>query len=276
MAEFLDEPREDEELQLKDDEELQTFDDPQKETIIEENQAEEPDAEAGVEDEEDTLPEKYKGKSAKDIIQMHQEAEKLLGRQSSEVGDLRRLVDNFILNQTQAAKPTEEKKEDIDFFEDPEKAMNAAIEKHPKIKAAEQLQLSLRQKQAVNTLESKHPDFQDILQEGDFGEWVKGSKVRTELFKRAHQGYDYDAADELFSNWKERKRIIQQTKEVEGNETKRQRKAAATGSSKGSGEGRSRKIYRRADIIDLMRHDPNRYAELADEITLAYAEKRVK
>ena len=31
-----------------------------------------------------------------------------------------------------------------------------------------------------------------------------------------------------------------------------------------------------SDIINLMRNDPNRYLELSDEITKAYAEKRVR
>ena len=33
---------------------------------------------------EPEIPDKYKGKSAEELVQMHQEAEKLLGRQSSE------------------------------------------------------------------------------------------------------------------------------------------------------------------------------------------------
>ena len=37
---------------------------------------------------EEELPEKYKGKSAKEIAEMHQQAEKLIGKQGSEVGEL--------------------------------------------------------------------------------------------------------------------------------------------------------------------------------------------
>ena len=45
----------------------------------------------------DELPEKYQGKSQAEIVRMHQEAEKLIGKQSGEVGELRRVVDDFIL-----------------------------------------------------------------------------------------------------------------------------------------------------------------------------------
>ena len=266
MAEFLDEPREDEELQLNEDEELGSFDEPEEATV------EEP-----VEDtpEEDDLPDKYRGKSPAEIVRMHQEAEKLLGRQSSEVGELRKLVDNFILSQTQAATPKEEEDE-IDFFEDPKKAVEAAIAKHPKIREAEQLQQSMKAQTAQAQLKAAHPDYADILQNPDFSAWIQGSKVRTELYNRADAKYDFDAADELLNTWKSMNKAVQQTKEVEEKELKRQRKAASTGSGKGGGEGRSRKVYRRADIINLMQNDPARYLELADEITAAYSEGRVK
>jgi len=268
MAEFLDD--QDENLQLEEGEELSSFDEPTEE--VQEPEEETPVAE---EDEEDDIPDKYKGKSAKDIVRMHQEAEKLLGRQSSEVGELRKLVDNFILSQTQTAKPTEEE-DDIDFFDDPKKAVEAAIAKHPKIQEAERLAHSMRQQEAMTRLKSEHPDYAQVIQSPDFSEWVSASKVRMELYNRADAQYDFDAANELLSTWKERNRIVNQTKEVEEKEIKRQRKAAATGSGKGSGEGRSRKVYRRADIINLMQNDPSRYLELADEITLAYSEGRVK
>ena len=45
---------------------------------------------------EDTIPEKYQGKSTAEIVRMHQEAEKLLGKQSGEVGELRSVVDSYI------------------------------------------------------------------------------------------------------------------------------------------------------------------------------------
>ena len=266
MAEILNEVQDDE---LNADEEYTSFDEPEQGQPEEEQPVEQ-------EDEEDDTPEKYRGKSPKEIIRMHQEAEKLLGRQSSEVGELRKLVDNFILSQSSNTAQPKEEEDDVDFFEDPKRAMEQAIAKHPKIREAEELSMSMKQQQVLAQIQTNHPDFQDILADEAFGEWIAKSKVRTELYNRADKNFDYDAADELLSTWKERNRVVQQTKEVEEKELQRQRKAASTGGGAGSGEGRSRKIYRRADIMNLMQNDPARYLELADEITLAYAEKRVK
>jgi hypothetical protein len=42
------------------------------------------------------LPEKYRDKSLDDIVRMHQEAEKLIGKQAQEVGEVRKLADELI------------------------------------------------------------------------------------------------------------------------------------------------------------------------------------
>ena len=227
---------------------------------------------------ESTLPEKYQGKSLEEVVQMHQEAEKLLGRQSSEVGELRKVVDDYIATQTQPPAPQQhvEPEDDIDYFTDPQAAVNRAIENHPKIREAEQYSTQYKKQASLAMLQSKHPDMQEILGDPKFAEWIKASKIRTQLFVAADQQYDADSADELFSLWKERKTVAQQTAEVEKQARKQTLKAANTGNARGSAEGSRKKVYRRADIIKLMKDDPDRYQALSDEIMTAYAEGRVK
>jgi hypothetical protein len=228
---------------------------------------------------ESTLPEKYQGKSLEDVVQMHQEAEKLLGRQSSEVGELRKVVDDYISTQTQPPAPQQqyvEPEDDIDYFTDPQAAVNRAIENHPKIREAQQYTEQYKKQSSLATLQAKHPDMQNILSDPKFAEWIKASKIRTQLFVAADQQYDADSADELFSLWKERKTVAQQTAQVEKQARKQTLKAANTGNARGSAEGSRKKVYRRADIIKLMKNDPDRYQALSDEIMAAYAEGRVK
>ena len=228
--------------------------------------------------EQSTVPEKYQGKSLEEVVQMHQEAEKLLGRQSGEVGELRKVVDDYISSQTptQAPQQTVEPEEDIDYFTDPQGAVNRAIENHPKIREAEQYTEQYKKQSSLATLQAKHPDMQEILGDSKFAEWIKASKIRTQLFVAADQQYDADSADELFTLWKERKVVAQQTANVEKQARKQTLKAASTGNARGSSQGTRKKVYRRADIIKLMRTDPDRYTALADEIMAAYAEGRVK
>jgi len=229
--------------------------------------------------EEHSLPDKYQGKSLEEVVKMHQEAEKLLGRQSSEVGELRKVVDDYISTQTQPIAPQQqhvEPEDDIDYFTDPQAAVNRAIENHPKIREAQEYSAQYKKQTSLAMLNSKHPDMQDILKDPKFAEWIKGSKIRTQLFVEADQQYNAEAADELFTLWKERKNIAQQTAAVEKQSRKQQLKAANTGNARGSAEGSRKKVYRRADIIKLMKTDPERYQALSEEILKAYAEGRVK
>ena len=261
MATLLDERPEDETLDNINEE-------AQQETFVEQPQ----------EEEESSLPEKYQGKSLEDIVQMHQEAEKLLGRQSSEVGELRKVVDNYIQTQleTQAPQQPVEPEDDIDYFTDPKAAVERAISNHPKIKEAEQFAQENRKQTALANLQQRHPDMQDILKDPQFADWIQASKIRTKLFVDADQRYDHDAADELFSLWKERKQVAQQSLNVEQQARKQSVKSASTGNAKATAEPSRKKIYRRADIIKLMNNDPDRYAALSDEIFKAYSEGRVK
>ena len=239
---------------------------------IQQEEVEQPQAE------EPSLPEKYQGKSLEEVVQMHQEAEKLLGRQSSEVGELRKVVDDYISTQTQQAPQQQyvEPEDDIDYFTDPQAAVNRAIENHPKIREAQQYTEQYKKQSSLATLQAKHPDMQTILGDPKFAEWIKASKIRTQLFVAADQQYDADAADELFTLWKERKTVAQQTANVEKQARKQTLKAANTGNARGSSEGSRKKVYRRADIIKLMKTDPERYQALSNEIFQAYAEGRVK
>ncbi len=227
---------------------------------------------------EPSLPDKYQGKSLEEVVQMHQEAEKLLGRQSSEVGELRKVVDDYISTQTQQAPQQQhvEPEDDIDYFTDPQAAVNRAIENHPKIREAEQYTEQYKKQSSLATLQAKHPDMQTILNDPKFAKWIKASKIRTQLFVAADQQYDADSADELFSLWKERKTVAQQTANVEKQARKQTLKAANTGNARGSSAGTRKKVYRRSDIIKLMKTDPERYQALSNEILTAYAEGRVK
>lgn len=228
------------------------------------------------------VPEKYQGKSVEDLVQMHQELEKFSGKQSTEVGELRKVVDDYIHTQlsTQQAPQQQQQQDDndddVDFFVDPKTAVSRAIDNHPKIKEAQAYTQQYKQQATLAQLKSSHPEMEQILQDPKFAEWIKGSKVRTQLFVQADQAYDYDAAHELFSLWKDRNQVVQQTAQAERAARKSQVKSANTGNARGTAEGSRRKVYRRADIIKLMRTDPERYQSMSDELLKAYSEGRVR
>ena len=223
------------------------------------------------------IPDKYRGKNLEDIVKMHQEAERLIGRQAQEVGEVRRLADELLkqkLSQTQTNAPTKEETE-IDFFEDPKLAVQKAVANHPDVLAAKQASQQFKQMQTQSMLNKKHPDFAEVVRDGEFIEWVKGSPLRLNLYAMADAQYDFTAADELISTFKQiRTSKTAQTTEA-GNSVRKQNLKAAAVDVGGTGES-SKKVYRRADLIRLRMTDPNRYEALQNEIMAAYAEGRVK
>lgn len=231
------------------------------------------------------LPEKYKGKSAIEIARMHQEAEKLIGRQANEVHEVRSLADQLLKQQLESSKkavePIEESLEE-DFFADPKQAVNRQVEKHPAVIEARQAALEMKKMKTAQQLAAKHPDFGTIASDAGFQDWVKSSAIRLNLFAKADAEFDFEAADELLSTYKEIKQIkqqqqVQQASNADLVESKAQSQAmkAASVDVGGSGEV-SRKVYRRADLIKLRMTDPDRYMQMSDEIMQAYQEGRVK
>jgi hypothetical protein len=225
--------------------------------------------------EEEDLPEKYRGKSAKEIAEMHQQAEKLIGKQGSEVGELRKVVDDFISTQTSKESQTEvEETSPEDYIDNPQKHVKKQIDSHPAIKEAQDAAKQMKRTATLTRLNSEYPKLEEIVQDPNFAEWINGSKVRSELYNRAEVNFDYDSAKELLSTWTEKQERVAKVAETSKIDKDNQLKAASVG-SKGNNEPVSKKKYRRSDIINLMQTDPDKYDALSDEIMLAYQEGRV-
>ena len=137
------------------------------ETIENEEQEIQQQQEVEQPQEEPTVPEKYQGKSSgRKWYRCTKKAEKLLGRQSSEVGELRKVVDDYISSQTPPPAPQQyvEPEDDIDYFTDPQAAVNRAIENHPKIREAQEYSAQYKKQSSLATLNNKHPDMQGHLE----------------------------------------------------------------------------------------------------------------
>tara|TARA_R110000803_G_scaffold54828_1_gene111642 strand:- start:1920 stop:2744 length:825 start_codon:yes stop_codon:yes gene_type:complete len=235
-------------------------------------------AEEVVENAQEEVPEKYRDKSVTELVEMHQNAEKALGKQGGEVGALRKMVDDYIQNQIpqQSQQKPKEPVEDADFFSKPQEAIDSAIANHPAIKAAQEATQGMNMEAARNHLLAKHPDVKATLQDPKFAEWVSSSKYRQKQFIAGEVNLDLDAVDELMTGWAERKSFVTKTVSTETKARKADVKDASTGSTKSSSGGARKAIYRRADIIKLIQTDPDRYEALSPEINQAYREGRVK
>jgi len=247
----------------------------------------------------DDTPDELKGKTPAELAKMYREAQSLIGRQGSELGELRKLADKAIqatLHATQQGrqvpppKPAPAKQPDaVDFFADPKKATERLIAEHPELKklrgqAQQFAAIEIQRRKAENQtlFNSEFPDAHDIVADPEFREWVGKSKVRQVLLKRADAMYDLEAAREVLGTWKELKsaKVPAQAANAEAaaaNRAANKRAAKVpTGGNASRSEGAGAKIYRRSEVLAMMTEDPAKYDRLADEIALAYAEGRVR
>ena len=245
---------------------------------------EDPSTTATSEPIEASIPDKYKGKNLEEIVKMHQEAEKLIGRQAQEVGEVRKLADDLIKQQLninkQDTQPSVEDNE-IDYFADPDKAVNRAVENNPIVKQLkEQQELQYRQQGAAR-LQDKFPGYIDIVNSEDFVSWVKSSKVRIDLFTRANS-FDFDSAEELLETFIAIKGMKAQSAQkadadlIKNEQSTRSQTLKSAAVQRGGTGEVSKPIYKRVDLIRLRMTDPNRYNDMQEEIHAAYAEGRVR
>lgn len=190
-----------------------------------------------------------------DVLSQEQYKKKL-GQQANEIGELRKVIDDYILKENQV---TADK-----YAQDPLQATEKLIEQ--KMKPLEQSLAAQAAREAEEKVAAVHPDYKDVLQNESFQQWVNSSKMRTAGMQAAING-DIDAGIELLNEFKSG---------ASGSNAKLQ---AATTSVRGSSRDtgtRQDGIYRRADLIRMKIEDPARYRELNAEIMKAYAEGRVK
>ena len=221
------------------------------------------------------LPEKYRAKSLEEVVRMHQEAERLIGKQAQEVGEVRKLADELLKQNLGSKQQQTQDEPEVDFFENPQKAVQATIDKHPDVLAARQAGLDFKRMQIQQKLAKDHPDYSQVVNDAGFQEWVKSSPVRVGLYAKADGEFDYDSANELLSTYKELRGVKAQQASTADSASRTKSMKAAQVDVGGSGES-SKRVYRRADLIRLKMTDPARYEALNDEILTAYSEGRVR
>ena len=259
-------------------------DEPITETQVEEQVVEavaEPDGNVVEETPEFEIPTKYAGKSMQEVIEMHQNAEQAFGKQGTEVGEQRKLIQSLLEAQNKASTVVEPQEEAVSFedafYTDPAKAVNSAIENHPDVLKAREQQAQQEQQQQLNVLEKAYPNWEKTVADKNFQDWVGASEIRKDIFRKADKEYRPDYAIELFDMY-DKINMVEKTKEVQKSERTKAKKAlrqtvSETRSTQSVG---GKKMYRRNDLINLQVTDPRRYESLADEIQLAYQEGRVK
>jgi hypothetical protein len=148
----------------------------------------------------------------------YKELEKLNSRQAQDLGNYRKLVDEYISNPTPAddATPVQEDPKPItsdDLWDDPDAALSRAVDSHPAIREAKEIKAKLEAEAAAKeftAFQERHGDFQDIAADPTFKNWVFENQTRMSLGMAADKG-DLTAADALFSLYKAEKGLAAQS-----------------------------------------------------------------
>jgi hypothetical protein len=152
------------------------------------------------------LPEKYRGKSAKEIADWHRSLETEKGRMANELGQLRKTVDELLAASFRATnpdtKPSKKKRDPVTsdkLLTDPEAAITETAKDAVKddMEATSDRVSKLEFDAAQRDFLRDFPDAQTRMADQSFVDWVKASPYRLSLAAQAHQG-SFLAARELF------------------------------------------------------------------------------
>lgn len=202
------------------------------------------------------LPEKFKGKTAVEIAKAYKDLETAYSRQGSELGDYRKLAATLAETATRPTPVEREERKQIttdDLFADPSKTIDEVIDSHPVVQKARETAENLERQLAQKDFESRHPNFKSDLQDPEFANWVKANPSLMKMAARADQ-YDFDAADQLFGLWREKKsvkdQVEKQTKELMD---KKARERAGTLEGSSGSDASSEVIMSRAEVREIHR-----------------------
>lgn len=235
------------------------------------------------------IPDKFKGKSVKEIVDSYKNLESQLGRMANDLGQQRHLTDRLLnlkrendLSQNGATKVTTPQIKATDLAENPTAAIKQVVDATIAERDTKSAQdnAELARQQAAQRLVRDHPDYQNFVNNNEFNTWLQASPIRARAAARAQAG-DFDEGNDLLTEFKSYKASTtvnqkdEEAKRLEAANNASLESGARGGSSGQRGAG---KIYNRADLLRLQMEKPDLYYsdEYQAVILKAYAEKRVK
>lgn len=198
------------------------------------------------------VPEKYRGKSLEEVIAISLELERKASRLGNEVGQLRKFRPQEL--SPQAPKPVERKEVNVDaLLENPEEAVETIVGQSSKIRDLEEKVERASRSSAQREFEATYPNYVQDLQSEDFIEWTFKHPTRAELAARADR-YDFDAANQLWSMWKERQDLVGESRKQQTDAKKQEKEKKLRDGTLESGTGNStetKKVFSRREIREI-------------------------
>lgn len=263
------------EIALEEDEELVTS---EEEGVVEEESESEDEAKSEDKGKFD-LPEKFQGKSIEDIVASYENLEREFGRKNNTIGEQRKLIDQLIALERPKEAEVEEETLDADaLLDDPNAAIQKAIENNPTLKAIQERLESRDRATAQEAFMTKHPDAESLFKDAEFAKWITKNPTRQKMFVDADANYDFATVSDILDDWKEI-HPSKTTEESDASEDSGDVEQAAkdlTTETKTKAQAKKRKIYSRSYIVNMMVNDPEQYERRKEEFRKAYEDGRVR
>ena len=232
------------------------------------------------------LPEKYRGKTAKEIAEMHMNAEKELGRTRNELGTYRGLVTDLTSLQRQSPQAKTPEQEEVDvtgdqILSDPKGSIQRVVQQELKpVKeqlAADAANESMRME--LTALETQFGDYSQVVLSDGFKEFANRTPSRQLDLRTAAEGEGIEqvrAARRLLEDYTDFQAATKKDEEPKAETpVEKARKVATESTKKGTPISGKPKIYE-SDVIALINSDQAKYRSpsFQKELTEAIREGR--
>lgn len=224
---------------------------------------------------DETIPEKFRNKSAAEIAASYVELERTNSRTRNELAELRKTTDRILeaqLGKKEGDRPVAEITSD-ELLANPQAVIDQAVANHPEVKAARESTAKTDLQRRAASFQAAVPDAGEIMKSQAFASWLQANPHRSKRFTEADTNYDFDTAAEILLTYKEFTSVA-----PAADTTQRDADLKALGSPKTVGDtgGKKKPVFKSEDLMRLRQEDPERYERLQPTIQLAYLEKRVR
>lgn len=240
----------------------------------------------------DTVPEKFRGKKLTDVLESYSNLESRMGAMANDLGVQRQLTDRLLnLKRDDDLKrntPPARQKPEVtasELLDRPAETLDRVLtQREQSINEAVDRRLAqLQISQAEANFKRNHGDFQQIVNDPAFGDWLRKSPIRLRAAAAANSG-DWTIADELFADYKAERGASASTRQTASSSSRQNLEAARSATlesstgAQGSDGGKKGKIYSRADLMRLRIEDPEAYYDddFQAKILKAHQEGRVR
>lgn len=224
------------------------------------------------------MPEKYKGKEIRDIIEMHQNAERALGQANNKVNELRKVSESIVSRELDEPKQAQtQSTPDISvdsLLEQPAEVINQLIASNPTLKTVvANLEKTNRDAQ-MKEFNKQYPDAEKIVASEHFQNWIQGSQFRLNAFLQANDNYDFATAGELLDMYNQIHGVAKAQAEQKREEDLKKVSSTAPGKAPASNKGK--KLYKMSQVMKIMVEDPEKYERLCQgDLGKAWEEGRI-